>query len=1146
MSLQFILGNSGCGKTEYMMQKLIVDEAVKNPKKNYLVIVPEQFTMQTQKKLVELSPNGAIMNIDVLSFKRLAYRVFDELGINNIEVLEETGKNIVLRKLAMEHLEELSVLRPNINRMGYISEIKSLLSEFVQYNVTPEQLEGFINGDKLSPVLRAKLSDVLVMYNSFREYMQDRYITAEELLHVLIEVADKSEILKDSVMAFDEFTGFTPIQNLLMRKLLVLSEKVYVSLTIDSKEDMYHSRGIQELFDMPKKTINQLMRIATDCKVEIIAPFICDGGINYRFANAKELYFMEQNLFRLSNNKYDEETHQIKITSLKNPREELIEVAREINNLVQNEGYRYKEIAIVSGDIDTYSNYASSILGRYNIPYFLDTTKDILFHPFIEFIRAILEVVKTDFAYSSIIRLLRCGFCDLSENDIDILENYLLATGIKGHKAWKDRWLRTGRNKKKYDLDKLDGLRTEIFELLSPLYEIFKRDKSTVREQIVAIYELCCKLSVSKKLDERSKQYQDVGMQSKAKEYEQIYEIVMSLFEKYVQLLGDEVLTIDEFSEILDSGFDAAEVATIPPGYDNVILGDIERTRLNGIRVLFFVGVNDGVVPKNTCKPGIISQYERELLKELEVELAPGAREQSFIQRFYLYLNMTKPSEKLYISYSRTGSDGKVSSPSYLIGVIKRLFSKLEETVIENIEESLNASTIEAAREYLLNGPRDEDWYKIARWFYNDQKHRKEFDNYIDATYLSYKDNPISKVVAHAIYGNTLKGSVTRLEQFSRCAYSHYLKYGLGLREREEHGFENVDIGNIYHDALYKYSYKLYESEYNWFNVPVDTRNEIAKISLTEAIEEYYNLSSFETAANRYQLVKMHRIFEQTIWALTEQVKRGKFNPTNFEVSFEEISGQMKDSDNVLTFDIGDTEKLQLTGRIDRIDNYVSDENGNVYVKVIDYKSGSKNFNLVELYRGRQLQLVVYLNAAIANKQITSKTQVKPGAILYYHIDEPVLEGQEELSEDEIRSKILKELIPNGIINSTDDLYMAMDQTLDCEVNTESEVMKVKLKKDGTPYSNSQIASEEEFDLIREFTNTKIKDIGRRIYEGEVKISPVNNGQHSACSFCPYDSVCGINSKIPGLDMRKEESLKKGDVLEAMEREIAIGKAKGN
>lgn len=295
MSLQFITGNSGNGKTKYLFNR-IVKEAKANPRDNYLVIVPEQFTMQTQRQLVDLSENKAIMNIDVLSFKRLAYRVFDELGITNLTVLEETGKNLVLRKLAAQEADKLGVIGRNLNRIGYISEVKSLLSELVQYNISPEELGRYIASGRLSDTLSDKLKDVLVLYEAFEKFMQDKYITAEEILNVLCNVAEESAILRNSVIAFDEFTGFTPIQNQLIKKLFVISKKIYVTLTIDCREDIFKSRGMQELFDMPKRTVKSLTEMAAFYGIEVEEPIILDK--NYRLAENEELSFMEQQLFR--------------------------------------------------------------------------------------------------------------------------------------------------------------------------------------------------------------------------------------------------------------------------------------------------------------------------------------------------------------------------------------------------------------------------------------------------------------------------------------------------------------------------------------------------------------------------------------------------------------------------------------------------------------------------------------------------------------------------------------------------------------------------------------------------------------------------------------------------------------------------------
>lgn len=1136
MSLQFIIGNSGSGKTEYLFSH-IVKEAAAHPDKDYLVLVPEQFTMQTQRKLVDLSANKAIMNIDVLSFKRLAYRVFDELGMSWDQVLEETGKNLVLRKVAQDKKEELTVLKANMNRVGYISEVKSLLSELMQYNISSAQLLEYMEKDQIPQALKAKLSDVAVMYEGFEEFMRGKYITAEEILTLLIRVAKDSKMLSGSVLVFDEFTGFTPIQNQLLLTIMPMVEDIYMTLTIDEKEDFYHSKGMQELFDMPKKTLEILLKLAEQTHTEVKDPVVLGDAGKKRFAHAPNLAFMEQNLFRSTYRRQLEPVEEISITSAKTPKEELIFVAREINRLVRKEGLRFREIAVVTGAVESYSHYVEEVFGRYQIPYFLDMTKEILFHPFIEWIRASLEVVEKDFSYEAIMRWLKCGFWDYEEEQVDMLDNYLVATGIRGKNRWSKRWLVMPRQEKSYDLETLETLRLEIYDVFEPFFLAFSGEKGTVAEEILALYEMMVKLDIEQKLWEKEDEYLARDEQVKSKEYGQIYRIVMEILEKYVSILGQEKMNVSEFSEILDAGLEAADVAVIPPGYDSVTIGDIERTRLNHIKVLFFIGVNDGIIPKQGNAGGIISQYERELLKEADIALAPGAREQVFIQRFYLYLNLTKPSERLYISYSRVDSEGKSQRRSYLIGVLLRMFPAMEVKELEDLEQILDYSTKESAFSYLVHGKKDEAWYVLANYFFThgQEEEKKELENLLQASFKHYTPEPISKIVAQALYGRQLQGSVTRLERFAACAYAHFLQYGLKLRERDVNGFAGVDMGNIYHDALENYSRKLAASEYDWFTVPEDTRDQFATLALEEAVAAYPNLNIYSNGEDKHQAKRMEHIFTQTIWALTKQVRKGRFVPNDFEISFDEAN-----SLEALEFMLSEGNSLKLTGRIDRLDT--CNEEGRLYVKVIDYKSGNSKFDLIKLYQGLQLQLVVYMNAAVEmEKKKSPHAEVIPGGMFYYNIDDPVIEAEEALSEEEVRNAILMELRPEGLVNSEENVYRAMDE----EFEGKSQVIPVTLKKDGNlSASGSHVASREEFEVMQEYANTKIIRSAQEIYEGNIRIDPYTAGTtESSCNYCPYASVCGFDRKIPGYHYRKIKTEDKSEIIEKMQTENALFRA---
>lgn len=622
MSLQFIFGNSGSGKSDFLYDS-VLKQAKENKEQQFLIIVPEQFTMQTQRELVERQKQHAIMNVDVLSFARLAYRVFDDLGKQNVVVLEETGKNLVLRKVAEQKKAELKVLGANMNKMGYVGEVKSLISELMQYNVRPDALAEFLEREPLGEGLRLKMQDVLTMYQGFTEYLKGRYITAEEVLELLYDVAEESELLRNSVIVLDEFTGFTPIQNRLMEKLLVLAKKVSVSVTMDVREDFYQCRGVHELFAMSKKTVASLLKVAELCKVPVEEPLVLPTGKQRRYANAADLYFMEQNLFRPGAGSYrykapEQSMQHIRITSLKNPREELKFAAREIVRLTRENGYRYRDIAVVTGDVQQYGNYVPEIFEQYHIPYFIDQTKNILFHPFIECIRAILEMIEYDFSYESVFRFLRCGLAasvvteaknsdkepdpaatedltqqpetgyhGLTEQEIDRLENYVLARGIRGASRWSRPWTFVMPDGTLEDMARLNEIREAVYENFKPLLEAFRGKDNTVSTQTYELYSLIRRLDMEQLLKERGNFFEAHGNQARAKEYDQIYKIVMDLLDKVTSLLGDETMTIREYSDTLDAGFEAAKVGIIPPGNDTVTVGDIERTRLNHSKILF-------------------------------------------------------------------------------------------------------------------------------------------------------------------------------------------------------------------------------------------------------------------------------------------------------------------------------------------------------------------------------------------------------------------------------------------------------------------------------------------------------------------------------------------------------------------------------
>ena len=676
MALQFIFGNPGSGKSHYLYEH-IIRESMKHPDINYIILVPEQFTMQTQKELVLRHPRHGIMNIDVLSFARLAFRVLEETGNGSREILDDEGKNLILRRLAGKKEDSLKVLKGNIKKPGYISEVKSVISELTQYNISPDGMDDMITEADESSYLAWKLKDIQVMYQAFEEYLADKYITKEEILDILCNVMDKSRMLKDSVIALDGFTGFTPLQNKVLGEMLHHCQKVMITVTMDKREDPYVMKDKYQLFALSKQMVTSLVKIAGEEKVLVEEPVCLYQEPVWRFRNAPALAFLEKELFRYSGRTYREKQSNVRVYAAANPRMEVECAAQRIRFLIRKKEYRYREIAVIASDMNLYADEIEKIFREYEIPVFMDYKRNVLLNSFVEYIRSLLAMAEQNFSAESVFRFLRTDLVGFTGEELDLLENYVLALGIRGYKKWQEKWIRRAKDTTEEELEVLNHLRVCFVEKTEDLVFVLKQRQKTVRDVTLAICEFLEKEEIQKQVKVLENQFTEAGELALAKEYAQIYRVVMELFDKFVSLLGDERIALKEYRELLDAGMEEARIGVIPPSLDEVMAGDIERTRLKDIRALILLGVNDSLIPGNASAGGLISDRDRERFEERGIALAPGTREKSYIQKFYLYLHMTKPTEELMLTYSKVSADGKSRRAAYLIGDLKRMYTKL-------------------------------------------------------------------------------------------------------------------------------------------------------------------------------------------------------------------------------------------------------------------------------------------------------------------------------------------------------------------------------------------------------------------------------------------------------------------------------------
>ena len=1123
MALTLVTGGSGAGKTEYIYRS-VIEWSMREPERRFFVIVPEQATMQAQKDIVRLHPHHGTMNIDIVSFERLAYRIFSELSMPQPELLNDTGKTMVLRKLAGENRKELSFFSSHLNQAGFIDEVKSMLSEFYQYGVTPELLEEQENKEGLSRLLAKKIGEINVIYRAFREFTKERYITMEELLDVLCGVVERSKLLKDSVLVLDGYTGFTPVQYRLLSLLFKLCREVFVTVTA-TEGALDGPANETDLFDMSRKMAGKLKNLALEQGVEVREDIVLSDRPLHRFSRTPALDYLEKTMFRYPYRAYRGEPEGIRLVQAENPADEIDFVVNRIHQLVRKDGYRYREIAVVCGDLPGYAREITHQFEENGIPVFLDEKRDVSGNPFIRLIRGALEILIRGFDYESMFQYLRTGLVSGETEKIDRMETYVRAMGIRSRSRWEAVWEKNFEGGGRLNLKELNEFKEEI---LSPLLVFSGRMEGkgvTVAEMTEALTELLMTLDVERQLEERSREFADCGMEKEVREYREIYGLVMELFERLHDLLGTEHVSRREYLEILGAGFRELKVGMIPAGADRVVAGDLKRTRLSGVRALFFVGVNEGIVPADTQKGGIFTDQEREILKKNQLELAPTAREEGFMQRFYLYLAMTKPSELLTLSWTTLSADGKSMRPSSLIGQIRKRFPELD--VRQAAGEKDGAVSVRSAVRQVLSWLQEPETMeqkpetaRLYQFLSADGEKSREMELLADACVYSYQEAGIGKEAARELYGKLLNGSVTRMEGYAACAYAHFLSYGLELKKRREYELDFSDMGNLFHRSLDVFFKRVQEQQLDIRTMENAKRRRLVKEVVEQVSAEYRNTIMKSSARNSYLEKKVEKITDRTVRALIYQIQKGDFEPSEFEV---DVSTRIP---------LSGGEALNLKGRIDRLD--IFEDEDRVYVKILDYKSGSTSFDLSLLYHGLQLQLVVYMDAALKmeEKKHPGKQSV-PAGIFYYHIDDPVVERPEDPSAEAVEAGILKKLRMNGLVNSSLDVIRHMDR----EIVKESDVIPVALKDGVIQEARSSIAGGDRFRHLSDFVTRSLKEMGGEILDGNTAVNPYKQGSRTACDYCPYHSICGFDQKVSGFGYRKFKAMKPEEIWKEIEKD---------
>lgn len=1148
MSIRFIYGRAGTGKSEFCInsieQRLMQDEDNK-----LILIVPEQYTFITENKILKHIGEKALLRTQVLSFKKMAREVFDECGGRVKEIIRESGKNMLIHKVLNENIDDLDYFKKISREQGFNEIVSEVIKEFKKYNVDTETLHS-INTKIEDSELVQKLQELSVIYEAFNLKMHERYIDGDDELTLLNKKLIECDIYKGAEVWIDEFTTFTPQQMETIRLLAKRCKRVNITLCMENRE---FDKDNPDIFDSIKNTENKILKMMKENNIAYDKPIDLNKDTPYRFKNSKELEHVEKYFFTYPFNEYKKKCNRLSLYKANNVYDEIDRVAKSIVSLVRDKKYRYRDISVVCRNIEDYEKITSVIFKDYDIPYFLDKKIQLLSNPLIILITSAFEILFKNWSYESVFKYLKTGLTGMGRAEIDKLENFVLEYGVKGYK-WtgkeiiSEEWF-NGNN------EELTTEKVEISELMeevrAPLLKFHKKiNKETkVRDICKAIYEFLIDIDVLKRINEWIDNFEELGLEDKVREYSQVEEFVVNILDQAVDVMGDEVIDSYEFFKILNSGFTNEEIGVIPVALDQVNIGDVARIKGREVKVLYIVGINDGVFPSGKKDEGVLSDRDRDILSEVGIELASTTRSKVFEEQFLIYTALTMSCDYLRLSYPMADFEGKSLRPSIVISKIKKIFPYLQEQSaiydlsVKKDKLSRIIAPIPAFNELILAIRRDFDkedieeyWPEVYNWFKNNISYDDKVQNIFKGLNYSNIGDMVAKKKLRKLYQDDmgkLVFSVSRLERYAECPFSYFIQYGLKAKNRKVYEFTPPDLGSFVHDVLDSFTVKVKDERVLWSELNSNRCKQIVDELIDKKLKEETNSILNSSKRFKYLSKRFKRVITKSVSVIAEQISKGEFEVFKTEFNFGN-----RNTGEAIALDLEDNEKIYLQGRIDRIDTL--DLDGQTYVRVVDYKTGAKKFDLNELYYGLQMQLLVYLDALIRNSKYILEKQVKPGAVLYFKIDDPIIKSKKEMTTEEVEREVLENLKMKGLVLKDARVVRAMDKDIDGY----SLVIPAAFKKDGDFKANSSVVTEEEFDLLREYVNDKMISLCEDMLSGEIKIEPIKHANRTQCEYCDFSSICKFDTGIKDNKYKTIINKSQNEIWDNIRKEVESHKDK--
>ena len=1118
MSLQLILGRSGTGKTTYCYENI---KNIINNKQKIYIITPEQYSFTAEKNLLDALETNSVVNAEVLSFNRIAHRVFTEVGGAKKTFLSNCGKNIIIFDILSKNKKKLKFLNNEEKNLDVaLNAITELRRQNVQFDSESTDNVSISINEIEDLYLKYKLEDLSLIYKCFQESIQNKYIDETEVLNLLAQKLHESTMFDDAIVFLDEFIGFTEQEYMVIKEILKKAEKVSVCLTISAILHAYDikdtrissSQNVTNLFFQTEKTAAKLIKLANEINVPVEKALFFNE--THRF-KTPELKHLEQNIFNNNLKEYNGDVENIRLFLAFNPYSEVEYVAQTIIKLVRDQNYKYNDIAVVTKDISSYSSIVKAIFSKYGIPVFIDENKELNQNMLSKYLLSILEVISKNWKYEAVFNYLKNPFSGIDIQEVYMLEKYCLKWGIKG-----SRWLKEWEYEDSKTAE-LEPIREKVAKSILSLKKQIE-DGKNFANTTKAIYEFLIKNNVEENINKVILELEKQNELDLANQYKGVAKVIFDVFDEIVMIFKEEKTTLDRYIEVLKMGLKNIDIGTIPASIDKVIIGDIERSKSHKIKATFVMGLNEGILPSIIKEEGFLNDNDRELLKQKGIELAGGTLEQIYAEQLYIYKIFTLAEEKLFLTYTSTDKSGQALRASTLIYMIKKLFKNVKQKS-DIITDTAEISVPEATFDSLLvnlgrlnNGEEISGcWLTAYEWYKNNSNWNVKLKKALEGLEYSNLSQQLDTVNVQRLYGDTLKTSVSKLEQYRKCPFSFYIKYGLGLKEQTELDLKPVDTGAFMHEVIDEFFEQVKDDEMQ------DLEHEQIKKIVDKIIEEKLNLPKnyiFSSSSKFITLtLKLKKLILKSIEYIVYQFKYSNFKIMGNEIEFKEGKHYPP-----ITIELKNKQKVEISGKIDRVDLAISGDKK--YVRIVDYKSSIKNIDLNEVVGGIQIQLLTYLDS------IVKIEDVLPAGVTYFNLVEPIIKNSKNLTEEQIEEQIKSSFKMQGLLLAEVNIVKMMDNKLQ---TGKSNIVNAEIKQDGTLSDRSgNLIKEADFKNLQKEVKKVIRQISSEILKGNIEVKPYKNGKAKSCDYCNFGAICGFNTNIKGNEYFRIKKQSKEEILE--------------